>query len=42
MRGHWYRPFLKLAQAPVSTLATAAGAGHRLLMLFTKGPAAGA
>jgi 2-polyprenyl-3-methyl-5-hydroxy-6-metoxy-1,4-benzoquinol methylase len=40
MRGLWYRPFLKIAQAPLSTLATAAGAGHRLLMLFHKGPRA--
>jgi SAM-dependent methyltransferase len=39
MRGLWYRPFLKLVQGPISTLATAAGAGHRLLMLFRKGAA---
>jgi SAM-dependent methyltransferase len=39
MRGRWYRPFLKVAQVPLSPLATAAGAGHRLVMLLRKGPA---
>ena len=37
MRAHWYRPLLKLLQAPLSPLATAAGAGHRLVLLFHKG-----
>lgn len=37
MRGRWYKPFLKLLQAPLSPLATLAGAGHRLVMLFHKG-----
>ncbi len=37
LRGRWYRPLLKLAQAPLSPLATAAGAGHRLVMEFEKG-----
>jgi SAM-dependent methyltransferase len=37
MRGQWYKPFLKLLQAPISPLATAAGAGHRLVMMFHKG-----
>jgi len=41
-RGHGYRPFLELAQAPLSTLATAAGPGHRLLMLFDEGAVDGA
>jgi len=36
MRGHWYKPFLKLLQAPLSPLARAAGAGHRLVMVFHK------
>jgi len=36
-RGHWYRPLLKLAQAPISPLARVAGAGQRLVMLFRKG-----
>lgn len=40
MRGRWFKPFLKLAQAPLSPLATAARAGHRLVMLFQKGPEA--
>jgi SAM-dependent methyltransferase len=39
-RGHWYRPFLKLLQLPLSPLATAAGAGHRLVMVFRKGASA--
>jgi 2-polyprenyl-3-methyl-5-hydroxy-6-metoxy-1,4-benzoquinol methylase len=37
MRGRWYKPFLKLAQAPISPLATIAGAGHRLVMEFERG-----
>lgn len=36
-RGHWYRPLLRLAQVPISPLATALGAGHRLVMTFHKG-----
>ncbi len=36
MRGRWYKPLLKLAQGPISTCATAAGAGHRLVMTFLK------
>lgn len=40
MRGRWYRPILKLVQAPLSPLATAARAGHRLVMLFRKAPGA--
>jgi len=39
LRGRWYKPLLKLAQAPLSPLASAAGAGHRLVMLLRKGPA---
>ena len=39
MRGLWYKPLVKLAQAPLSTLATAAGAGHRLVMTFRKAEA---
>lgn len=34
LRGRWYKPLVKLAQGPLSTLATAAGAGHRLVMRF--------
>ena len=36
MRGHWYRPLLKAAQAPASVLASLAGAGHRLVILLRK------
>jgi hypothetical protein len=42
MRGHWYKPVLKLLQAPLSPLATAAGAGHRLVMVFHKAEQRGA
>lgn len=38
LRGRWYKPFVKLAQGPISSLATAAGAGHRLVMHFERGP----
>jgi len=37
MRGRWYKPLLKIAQAPLSPLARAAGAGHRLVILLKKG-----
>ena len=37
LRGCWYRSLLKLAQAPLSPLATVAGRGHRLVMEFEKG-----
>jgi SAM-dependent methyltransferase len=37
LAGHWYRPLVKLAQAPLSPLAGALGAGQRLVMLFHKG-----
>jgi SAM-dependent methyltransferase len=33
LRGRWYKPLVKLAQAPLSPLATACGAGHRLVIL---------
>jgi SAM-dependent methyltransferase len=36
MRGRWYKPLAKLAQGPLSTLARAAGAGHRLTLLLEK------
>ncbi len=39
LRRRWYKPLLKLAQAPLSTLATAAGAGHRLVMTFHRAEA---
>ena len=38
MRGAWYKPFFKLAQGFVSPLAGPMGAGHRLRMIFHKGP----
>lgn len=34
LAGRWYRPLVKLAQAPLSPLAGALGAGQRLVMLF--------
>ena len=37
LRGRWYKWIVKLAQGPLSTLATARGAGHRLMMEFEKG-----
>ena len=37
VQGRWYKLPLKLAQAPISTLARVFGAGHRLTMRFTKG-----
>jgi 2-polyprenyl-3-methyl-5-hydroxy-6-metoxy-1,4-benzoquinol methylase len=41
LRGRWYKPLFKLAQAPLSPLATAAGAGHRLVLTFHRGGARG-
>jgi SAM-dependent methyltransferase len=34
LRGRWHKPLVKLAQGPLSTLATALGVGHRLVMHF--------
>ena len=34
LRGKWFKLPAKLAQAPLSTLARIAGAGHRLSMRF--------
>ena len=36
MRGRWYKPLLKLAQAPLSPLARLSGRGHRLVMTLYK------
>jgi 2-polyprenyl-3-methyl-5-hydroxy-6-metoxy-1,4-benzoquinol methylase len=36
LRGRWYKPLCKLAQAPLSPLASACGAGHRLVMILHK------
>lgn len=36
LRGHWYRPLVRLAQSPVSPLATLCNAGHRLTMRLFK------
>lgn len=38
LRGRWYKPFVKLAQGPISSLASAAGAGHRLVMTLETAP----
>jgi len=38
LRGRWWKPLLKAAQGPISTLAGAAGRGHRLVMTFHKAP----
>jgi SAM-dependent methyltransferase len=36
LEGRWYRPLVRLAQAPLSPLAGLAGRGHRLTMRFVK------
>ena len=36
MRGRWYKPFLKLAQAPLSPLARGGARGHRLVITLHK------
>jgi SAM-dependent methyltransferase len=37
MRGRWFKPILKIAQAPLSPFARVGGRGQRLVMTFEKG-----
>ncbi len=36
LKGRWYKPLVRAAQGPVSSLATLCNAGHRLTMRFVK------